>query len=189
MSNWYALYVRPKKEKVVATLLAQRHFETFSPSILERRSWSDRIKTIERTLFPGYVFCRFAPYGAERLPVLTVPGVNWIAGNGRDAVPVPDEQIDALRRAVASGARVEPHEFLEVGDRVEVLSGPLAGARGILASRVQRHGIALLVLGIELLRRSVSVEVPLDAVKPLEDRRLALVAGELSRASHAGKIS
>jgi transcription termination/antitermination protein NusG len=185
MSNWYALYVKPRKEKTVETLLAQRHFEAFSPSVLERRLWSDRIKTVDRTLFPGYVFCRFAPLSEERLPVLTVPGVNWIVGNGKDAVPVPDSQVDALRRAVASGHRVEPYDYLETGDRVEVLEGPLAGIEGILQGTLERRNQVRLVLSVELLRRSVAVEVPRHAVRPIMDRRITKFA-ELARASHAG---
>jgi transcription termination/antitermination protein NusG len=178
MSNWYALYVKPNKEKTVEQLLSQRCFETFSPSILERRLWSDRIKTIERALFPGYVFCRFNPVGEERMPVLTVPGVHWIVGNGREAVPEP--QVDALRRALQSGSRVEPHEFLQVGDRVRVLAGPLAGVEGIVKGSVQHQATVQLILSVELLRRSVSVEVPGDAVAPLQDRRLGQIASELS---------
>lgn len=193
MPDWYALYVKPHKEKTVETLLMQRRFETFSPSISERRSWSDRVKTIERSLFPGYVFCRFNPIGPERIPVLTVPGVHWIVGNGREAVPVPEVQVDALRRAVASGARVEPHEYLEAGDEVEVLAGPLAGVRGIVQGTApkgkgDRRPVAKLVLSVELLRRSVSIEVPSEDVRPVTDRRLVLVAGELSRA-YAGGIA
>jgi transcription antitermination factor NusG len=189
MPNWYALYVKPKKEKTVETLLRQRHFEAFSPSILERRSWSDRIKTHERTLFPGYVFCRFEPHGEQRLPVLTVPNVHWIVGSGRDAETVPDAEVDALRRAVHSGAPVRPHEFIEVGDPVEVIAGPLAGVRGVLLGNIERQATVQLILSVELLRRSVSVEVPADGVRPIRDRRMERIAAELSRASFAGSLA
>ena len=191
MSNWYALYVKPRKEKIVEKLLTERLFETFSPSILERRRWSDRIKTSERTLVPGYVFCRFNPHSEERLPVLTVPGVNWIVGNGREAVPVPETEVDALRRAVQSCCPVTEHDYLAIGDEVEILAGPLAGVRGILTQSLDRHQTAQVVLSIELLRRSVSVEIPRETVRPLQDRRLEGVreALLLSRASHAGRIA
>jgi hypothetical protein len=60
---------------------------------------------------------------------------------------------------------------------------------GILAGRLQRGSAVQLVLSVELLRRSLSVEVPSDLVRPVDDRRLTLVAEELSRASFAGGIS
>ena len=193
MSNWYALYVKPRKEKHIEVQLAERRFETFSPFILERRRWSDRIKTSQRTLFPGYVFCRFNPYGEDRLPVLTVPGVNWIVGNGRDAVPVPDSDVEALQRAVSSGLPMAEHDYLELGDAVEILTGPLAGVRGLLSHCASA---AKVVLSVEILRRSVSVEVPRQDVRPLNDRRLEAVrqALSLSRAAlpkvmGAGRIS
>ena len=192
MSNWYALYVKPRKEKDVELLLAERRFESFSPSILERRRWSDRIRTTQRTLFPGYVFCRFEPQGAERQPVLTVPGVNWIVGNGREAVPVPEAEVEALRRAVNSGLPLAEHDYLQQGDGVEILAGPLAGVRGILS---QCASMAKVVLSVEILRRSVSVEVPRGDVRPLQDRRLdavrevlSLSRAALANAKGAGRI-
>jgi len=186
MPHWYALYVKPRKEKTVETLLGQRHFEAFSPSISERRRWSDRIKTIEKTLFPGYVFCRFNPASFERHPVLTVPGVNWIAGNGREAVAIPEDEIEAIRRAVQAGARLEPHDFLSAGDRVEILAGPLAGVTGLFVATPGHQ--SQVVLNVELLRRAVAVEVPREAVRPVDDRRLQALRAQLSKHQTAGAI-
>ena len=159
MSNWYALFVAPRKEQVVQALLEQRHFETFSPSILEQRRWSDRIKRIEKLLFPGYVFCRF-DLAHGKLPVVTVPGVQRIVGHGRDPVAVPEREIEALQQVLRSGALVEPHEYLQAGDRVRIVHGAMAGVEGIL---VTVKNESRLVLSVELLQRSVAVEV--DSVR------------------------
>ena len=79
--RWYALHVRSRFEKVVARNLEARDYESFLPVYHRRQRWSDRIKSIELPLFSGYVFCRFNVN--DRLPVLTIPGVNSIVGIGR----------------------------------------------------------------------------------------------------------
>lgn len=184
MSNWYALFTVPRKEQIVQTLLQQREFETFSPSILEQRRWSDRVKRVEKLLFPGYVFCRF-DLAQGKLPVVTVPGVQRIIGHGRDPIPVPDHEIEALQRVVGSGAHVQPHDYLQTGDRVRIINGSMKGVEGLLSTIRNETRV---VISIELLQRSVAVEVALADIQPLEDRRISAVSTALSRASFAGGI-
>jgi transcription antitermination factor NusG len=69
---------------------------------------------------------------------------------------IPDSEIEAIRLAVDSTYRVEPHPFLHCGDRVSIKSGPLAGVEGILINKQNR---LRLVLSVEMLGRSVAVEV------------------------------
>jgi len=77
---WYALYVRPRFEKLVHYQLVEKGYETFFPSYIRRRKWSDRVKSLCLPLFPGHVFCRFDINA--RLPILITPGVNFVVGVG-----------------------------------------------------------------------------------------------------------
>src|SRR2546428_12117 len=126
---WYALHVRTRFEKVVARNLQGKGYEEFLPLYRRVNRWSDRIKEIELPLFPGYVFCRFNPH--DRLPVLTVPGVNAIVGIGKNLMPVQECELDAIRTVLKAGAFCEPWPFLEAGQRVRVEYGPLAGSEGL----------------------------------------------------------
>jgi transcription antitermination factor NusG len=116
---------------------------------------------IDVPLFPSYVFCRLDL--GVRLPVLTTPGVLGIVGNGRIPMAVDDQEIAALQRMVHSGLDSEPWPFLEIGQRVRIDSGPLAGCEGIL---LEFKGKRRLVLSVTLLRRSVAVEVDRPSVLP-----------------------
>jgi hypothetical protein len=49
-----------------------------------------------------------------------------------------------------------PHPFLRVGERARVVAGPLTGVEGVLIRSKHR---SRLVLSVELLHRSVAVEV------------------------------
>src|SRR5262245_65103156 len=94
--QWYAIQLRPRAEKMVALHLKDKGYEEYLPVYRSRRRWSDRVKEIELPLFPGYIFCKFDI--TNRLPVLVVPGVVSITGNGKTPLPIPEQQITAVQR-------------------------------------------------------------------------------------------
>jgi transcription antitermination factor NusG len=162
---WFALSTRSSRERMIGEMLRGKGYEEFVPTYRSRRKWSDRYKDLELPLFPGYVFCRFDP--SRRLPVLTTPGVITVVGNGRAPVPVDDSEIAALKAVVASNLRAEPWPYLRVGQRVVIETGSLAGLEGILQ---EVRKTCRLVVSVELLQRSVAVEVNRDWVRPLDER-------------------
>lgn len=169
---WFAVRTKSNFEQPTAALLRNKGYEEFLPVSVTRRRWSDRIKTIEAPLFPGYVFCRFDIQ--KRLPVLTTPGVVGIVGIGKHPAPIPDEEIARIQRIAASGLAAHPWPFLRVGERILIDRGPLAGMEGILL-RIKREW--RLVASIELLQRSIAVEVERDWVKPVRANPPAPHAG------------
>jgi transcriptional antiterminator NusG len=163
---WFAVRVRSNHERIAAAHLRERGYEEFSPSWKTERRWSDRTKEMDQFLFPGYVFCRLNPL--DRLPVLTAPGVVDLVGFGKIPAPVPDREIEIVRRMVQSGLFVMPWPFLELGHRVLIERGPLAGVEGILD---EVKGKCRLVVSVQLLQRSVSAEVDRDWIRPLPPMR------------------
>lgn len=160
--RWFALQVRARSEKLSSDLLLNKHVETFLPTYLGRRRWSDRFKTVELPLFPGYVFCRCDP--RERLPILKTPSVIQFVGLGKVPHPVADSELAAIRAIVESGIAAKPWPFLKAGSRVRIGEGPLAGIEGILVSEKGRDR---LVVSVTLLQRSVATEVDRCQVRPL----------------------
>jgi transcriptional antiterminator RfaH len=160
-AQWFAVRTASGRERAVSNLLQHKGYEDFLPVYRIRRKWSDRMKEVELPLFPGYLFCRF-PSG-DRLPILVTPGVQRIVGYGRTPVPVKEDEIEALRTVVAAGVSAVPCPYLELGQRVEICEGSLAGVHGIL---MQIKNSWRIVLSVELLRRSVAVEIDRAAVKP-----------------------
>jgi len=153
--------VRDHHETVLAAHLANCCNETFLPLYRSRRVWSDRIREIEAPLFAHYVFCRF--HFRERVPILRVPGVYAILSLGKDPSPIPDDEIDGLRAAAASGLPCRPWPFLSAGAKVMMRRGPLRSLTGIV---VEEKGRWRLVLSIQMLHRSVAVEVDREDVEP-----------------------
>jgi transcription antitermination factor NusG len=152
--RWYAAYTRANHERRVADQLAERGVENFLPQYESVRKWKDRRVRLHLPLFPGYLFVHIALQ--NRLNVLQVPGVAWLVSFAGRPVPVPEEEFAKIREFMSQGLRVEPHPFLTVGRAVRVKSGPLAGMQGIL---LRRKGNFRVVISIELIQRSMAVEV------------------------------
>jgi transcription antitermination factor NusG len=159
--NWYALYTCPRHEKRVAQQIEQHRIACFLPIYRSVRRWKDRRKELELALFPGYVFVRIAL--PDRLQVLQLAGaVRFVSFNGHP-VQLPNGEMETLMSGLSSGVRAEPHPYLQVGRRVRVRSGPLAGAQGILVRRKDKFRV---VLSLDLIMRSVAVEVDESDIEP-----------------------
>ena len=159
--HWYATHVYSRQEKQVVSQLQERNVDCFLPVYRSVRRWKDRRKELDLALFPGYVFVHMDL--KDRLRVLQLPSVVRFVSFGGHPAPLPDAEIEALSNGLASGIRAEPHPYLKVGQRVRVRSGPMVGAQGILVRRKDRFR---LVLSIDLIMRSVAVEVDEADVEP-----------------------
>jgi transcriptional antiterminator RfaH len=148
--QWYVLYVKPRHEKHVFTIVRGRGYEGLLPLYAR---WT-RSRTSELPLFPGYVFCRFDP--ADRLPVLSVPGVFSIVGFAGMPIPVPEHEIEALQRVILHGLPRQPWPTLTTGAPVTISRGPMQGIRGIV---MKCKNITRVVIAVALLQRSIAVEV------------------------------
>jgi transcription antitermination factor NusG len=174
-TEWYALYTRHQHERIVAGSLSSRGFEIFLPLYEEIRNWSDRRKRISLPLFPCYVFVRTSL--DRKLDILVTAGVHGIVSFDNHPAPVPQSEMDDLRR-IARLVRIEPRPFLRYGDWVRVNSGPLEGVEGFL---VRRKGLSRLVLSVEMLQKSVAVEIDAALTKKIlrsgASRRAGFAAG------------
>lgn len=159
--RWYAAYTCANHEKRVREQLEQRSVESFLPVYETVRQWKDRRMRLQLPLFPGYLFVRMAV--VDRLRVLQVPGVVRLVGFNGQLAALPDAEIEGLKKGLAGGVRAEPHPFLTVGRRVRVKRGPFEGRHGIL---LRKKGKLRLVLSIELILRSVVIDIDVDDVEP-----------------------
>ena len=162
--KWYALYTRSRFEKKMLSELTDRSVEVFLPmrEILSR--WKDRKKRIWIPLFPGYIFVNHVDTPENRYRILNVPGaVRFVGFEGR-AHPIPDEQIQYVRRFLEASIAIDPYPYMQVGSQVEVIAGPLKGIRGIL---VEKRGRFRFVIQVDLIRQAVSVEIDASDVRPI----------------------
>lgn len=162
---WYAGYTASRHEKKVAEHFAQRGIEHFLPLYGTIHRWKNGRHWVRLPLFPGYIFVRVAL--KDRLRVLEVPGFVKLVGFGGAPHPLPESDITKMKDAFSKGVMAEPYPYLIAGTRVEIRNGPLAGMVGILLRRQNKYRV---VLSIDLIMRSMIVEVEASDVAPIRKR-------------------
>jgi transcription antitermination factor NusG len=163
---WYALYTRHQHEKNVARALGGKGFEVFLPLYTAIHRWKDRDKKLSLPLFPCYVFLQNP---SERWQsILVTPGVHSVVGFAKRPATIPSAEIESVRSVVGSCLKVEPHPFLKCGERVRLTAGPLVGLEGLL---LRKKSLWKLVVSVEMLQRSVAVEIDTSMVEPISVSR------------------
>ncbi|HEY4661450.1 MAG TPA: transcription termination/antitermination NusG family protein [Terriglobales bacterium] len=155
---WFALQVFPRMEMRVASMLEVKGIDHLLPKYRSKRVWCDRVKSLEVPLFPGYVFCRL-PERNGPLAVST-PGVTRIVSFGGTPYPLSEDEVLALQKMSCSNVGVKPCPFQQIGQKVRIMDGPLAGVVGTVAGTKKKQ----LVISIEMLMRSVAVDIDLQQV-------------------------
>lgn len=154
LEQWFAAYTFSCHEKRVAQHLSTHHIECFLPVHKKINRWKNGLRMlIEKPLFPGYVFVKMDR--KDRVRVLEISGVHSIVGAGRQPIPLPYEEIEALRRGMHL-LNAEPHPLLKFGEKVLIRKGPLEGVAGIV---VRQKNSTRIVLTLDLIMKSISVEV------------------------------
>jgi len=164
-AQWFVLWTHSHSERLVHDQLAGKGFVMFLPTI---KTWSQRKgarSAIALPMFPGYVFLRHPIDKPSYVEIAKTRGLVRVLGERWDRLtPVPDDEIDAIQRVVASDVPVFPYPYLRDGQQVRLTAGPLAGLEGVLISTKPQTG--LFVVSVKLLQRSVAVEVDCTQVCP-----------------------
>jgi len=160
--RWYALTVPYQHERQTEKALQSKGLETLLPVYRSRRQWSDRVKGVEIPLFAGYVLCHFDLN--DRIHVMDTPGVARIVGFGGMPAALEDSEIGSIQQMVLSKLPLAPWPYLKAGDRVRVEHGPMRGQEGTL---VRTKDSLHLVINIDVLQRSVAVQVDREAIVPI----------------------
>jgi len=101
--KWNALYVRHNHEKAASRFLTAHGVDHYLPLYSEQSVWANRRRVVvERPVFPGYLFVRFAP--EQRRKVLMAPGVVCLTSEGEFAT-ITGAEIALFRETIARGER------------------------------------------------------------------------------------
>jgi len=156
VSSWYAVHTMARHEKRVAAQFHEKQICTFLPLLRQAHRWSDRRSIVDVPLFSCYAFVQTTQIAEQRLKILRTPGVLGFVGNERQGAPIPDEQIESLRKATSEKVACVQYPFISAGKRVRIRGGSLDGVEGILVDQGEDQQV---IVSVELLRRSVSIQV------------------------------
>jgi transcription antitermination factor NusG len=154
--SWFAIQTWPRYERKVAAELRRKEIEFFLPLLSSQRQWSDRRQIVESPLFPSYVFVRIPCELNTRVPVLRTSGVIGFVGVRGSGAPIPDSEIESVRRILAKGVTFQQHPSLNVGQRVRLRGGSLDGVEGILVAKHEDHSLHV---SIQIVQRTLAIRI------------------------------
>ncbi len=127
---WQVLVVRPCSEKKAGQRLRELGFEACAPTQWQYRQWSGRRKKEEVVLFPNYVFIAADP--ARHSEVFRAGNVLRYLRLGGCIAALSEREVAMIKQLAGQEAPVSiAYEGFRAGDEVEILSGSLAGYRGL----------------------------------------------------------
>lgn len=166
-ARWYAVYCKSRHERAVSKHVAEKGLSAYVADYETRVLWGRRARRVLRNLLPGYVLLRVNMDSRSYLTILQTPGVVRLVGSHWPRLSwIPDEQMESLQRVLRSQTAFMEVPYWHTGDKVEVSDGPLAGVQGYVAGGTNRANHV--VVSIDLLQRSVAVEVEASSLRRLE---------------------
>lgn len=149
--KWYAVYTKPRWEKKVDKILAEKGMESYCPLQKIQRQWSDRKKIVEEPLFKSYVFVRIAD--EEQTALRMVNGVvNFVYWMGKPAI-IKDREIEIIKKFLNEyeNIQVEPTE-IHPHSKVHINSGALMDKEATVLS-VTKNTVKVVIesLGLSLV--------------------------------------
>jgi len=159
--QWWVAHTKSRNEKRLANELVSKSVSYFLPMRWKVSYSRGRKLRSLLPLFGGYLF--FCGKEKDRLDVLKT---NRVA----NVIEVKDqkkiiEELSQIERAIKAGADLRPHDYIKIGQRCRVLSGPLQGLSGIV---IKSKTAARLILAVNMLGQAASVEIDTDIIEPIE---------------------
>ncbi len=119
-------------------------------------------KTVERKVFPGYVLVKMIMTDESWHLVRNVRGCTGFVGTGNKAIPLSEEEIQAL-----GVERREFHLNFNIGSRIRVNDGPLEGFFGTVEEIDMDKQIVRVV--VSMFGRETPVELDFDQIESADD--------------------
>ena len=140
---WYVVQVRTGTEENIR-IQCEKHMSgevlerCFIPYYEEAKRIRGNWTTLEKVLFPGYVF--IITEKLERLyeQLHKVIGLTKLIGTGREIVPLCAEEIAFIQEIGGENQVVEMSEGVIEKSNVRITSGPLMGMEGMI-KKIDRH--------------------------------------------------
>ncbi len=153
--KWFAIYVKSRSEKKVFKLLDDIGIESFLPLITRVKQWSDRKKKVEEPLFHSYLFVNIPLTDYYR--VLQIPGVVKFITFEKKPVPVPDNQITAIKKYIDDTDLHDiNYEDLKEGELVRVKSGQM---KDLIGRFIKINGKHRIIIDIDAVGQSLPINI------------------------------
>jgi transcriptional antiterminator RfaH len=161
MSTWCVLHVRPRCEKKLVEHCHILGAERYLPLRSETKIYQRRKVTVEKPVFPGYVFV-----GVDRVQRLGLLKTNLIVRilETEDEAALLNE-LDQVRKALQVDPSLGADAAIAHGRAVRITGGPFMGIEGWV-EEVRGHNKVR--LNVDMIGRAIVVEVAREYLEPID---------------------
>lgn len=125
-ASWFLAQLKPNCAEIANKHLRRQGFETFLPLEEATRQRGGRFVTLQRPLFPGYIFVAFDAVRGYWRQVNSTSGITRIVGFGKEPAPVPLDLVSQIMLRCDGAGKLLPPEDFQPGDQVTLTKGPFA---------------------------------------------------------------
>ncbi|MDQ6952124.1 MAG: transcription termination/antitermination protein NusG [Mariprofundaceae bacterium] len=165
--RWYVVQVYSGFEDKVQLMLAENAeraglAEKFGEILVPREEVVElrngQKVTSQRKFFPGYIMVEMELDDNTWHVVKDTRQVSGFLGSGNKPRPVPQSQVDQLRKQIEEGVeRPKPKVLFDVGEAVRVIDGPFASFNGVVEEADEAN--AKLKVSVSIFGRPTPVEL------------------------------
>lgn len=164
--HWLVLWTRSNCEQLVHDQLTANGFDALLPKIPRYSQHKGRSYLKHIPMFAGYLFLHHAIDKYSYISLCKTKGLVRILGERWDRLgTVPEQQMQNIQKVMLANLTIIPHAYLRQGQRVRVISGPLANIEGIVLKYESKK--SLLIISVELMQRSIGVPIDCALVRPI----------------------
>ena len=134
-THWYALHVKPHKERAVYEQLIAREITAYYPHMRVKPKNPRSRK--ERPYFPGYLFAyiNLVEYGVNALS--WIPGSHRLVEFGGQPAIVPDKLLTQLQETIAAqNEDLFSLNKFKKGDKIRIIGGAFDGYEAIFDTQL-----------------------------------------------------
>ncbi len=161
VGDWWVIHTKSRNEKALAWQMQRAGVSYFLP--MSKKVTKNKGRTIRSLLplFTGYLF--FCGGDDERLIVLQTNRVaNLIEVSDKESFL---KDLSPIETVIKQGEDIQPHIYIQAGQKCRVTAGPLLGTEGI--AEVCNSGTRL-ILQVDMLGQATSVEIATDMIEMIE---------------------
>lgn len=164
LKQWYAVYTKPRQERVAEDNLERQNYEVYLPLIAEPRRQRGRWKQCIEPLFPRYLFVRLSLGCDNTGPIRYTTGVSKLVRFADELAVVDDHIVESLKRRAdcAAGLYIPKTPVFAPGDRIVMDDGPFAGVEAIFQAETSSERVVIL---LNLLGRKNYISVDRDLLR------------------------
>lgn len=160
--GWIALYTKANQEKIALTNVMRQGYHGYCPLIERTRRHARKVETVQRPLFPSYIFVRLEEQSRQWRPLLSTTGVRNVVRFKDKLGFLPDGFVEELRAFEKSQSlkQMAAPKF-EPGTKVKIVDGPFENVLATVLTMSEQDRVWLL---IDIMGREARIQQDVWAI-------------------------